>query len=250
MSIEGEVQRGSIFAQVFSSLLRRSPMTYKLSIVAFSFSSSGGIIKLFRTGSRLTQLGRIAMTIATKPITLEEYLNYDDGTDTHYELVDGKLVVMPPESDRNHRIASFLFAYFLQIGTPYYCLRIGAQIAVSGARATARQPDLMILSEEAATALEGANQSIITQDMPPPSLVVEVVSPKQENRDYRYKRTEYAGRHIPEYWIVDPIAEKVTVLQWVEGLYEEQVYQGNQAIQSPLFPALKLTAAQVLGAGR
>jgi Uma2 family endonuclease len=183
-------------------------------------------------------------------MTLEEYLNYDDGTDTRYELVDGKLIAMPTESDLNECIASFLFAYFLQTGVPYYCLRIGTQISVSGARATARQPDLMILSEEAATVLEGAKQALITHDMPPPLLVVEVVSPKQENRDYRYKRTEYAGRHIPEYWIVDPIAQKVTVLEWVDGLYEDQVYQGEAAIVSPLFPDLNLTAGTVLNAGR
>ena len=36
-------------------------------------------------------------------------------------------------------------------------------------------------------------------DMPPPLLVVEVVSPKQEKRDYSYKRTEYAARGIAEY---------------------------------------------------
>ncbi|KAM3100107.1 Uma2 family endonuclease [Phormidesmis sp. 146-12] len=190
------------------------------------------------------------MTIATKPITLEEYLNYDDGTDTRYELVDGTLIAMPPESTLNDRIASFIFAYFLQNGIPYNRLSMKAQIAVGGARATARQPDLMVLSEDAAVALDGAKQCLITHEMPPPSLVVEVVSPRQENRDYRYKRTEYAGRHIPEYWIVDPIAQKVTVLQWVEGLYEEQVYQGDQSIQSPLFPSLNLTTAQVLGAGR
>jgi Uma2 family endonuclease len=192
---------------------------------------------------------RHGMTIATRPMTLEEYLNYDDGTDTRYELVDGKLIAMPTESDLNDRIAAFLFAYFLQIGLPYYCLSMKAQIAVSGRRATARQPDLMVLSEEAATALNGANQRLITHDMPPPLLVVEIVSPKQENRDYRYKRTEYAGRHIPEYWIVDPIAQKVTVLEWVDGLYEEQVYQGNQAIISPIFPDLNLAAEKVLVAG-
>lgn len=125
-----------------------------------------------------------------------------------------------------------------------------SQIAVSGARATAREPDLMVLSEETATALDGATHCLITHDMPPPLLVVEVVSPKQENRDYRHKRTEYAARQIPEYWIVDPIAEKVTVLEWVDGLYEKQVYQGDQAIVSPLFPDLNLTAATVLAAGR
>jgi Uma2 family endonuclease len=190
------------------------------------------------------------MAIATKPMTLEDYLNYDDGSDTRYELDNGILIAMPPESVQSHRIASFLFAYFLQLGIPYYCLSIGTQIAVSGKQATARQPDFMVLSEEAANALEGAKQALITYDMPPPLLVVEVVSPQQENRDYRHKRTEYAGRHIPEYWIVDPIAQKVTLLEWVDGLYEEQAYQGDETIVSPSFPGLKLTAAQVLGAGR
>lgn len=188
------------------------------------------------------------MTIATKPMTLDEYLNYDDGTDTHYELVDGQLIAMPTESDLNDRIASFLYACFLKLGIPYYRLSMKAQVAVSGKLANARQPDLMVLSEEAAIALEGANQRLITHDMPPPALVVEVVSPQQEERDYRHKRTEYAGRHIPEYWIADPINQKVTVLEWVNGLYEEQVYQGNQVILSPLFPDLTLTAAQVLAA--
>ncbi|NJO09153.1 MAG: DUF2779 domain-containing protein [Leptolyngbyaceae cyanobacterium SL_1_1] len=50
--------------------------------------------------------------------------------------------------------------------------------------------------------------------------------------------------------LIDSIAAKVSVLAWVEGLYEEQVYQGNQAIASPQLAALKLTAATVLSAGR
>ncbi len=87
------------------------------------------------------------MSVVAKPMTLEEYLDYDDDTDTRYELVNGELIAMPPESDLNHRIASLLFATFLQLGVPHYGLRIGLQIAVSGARATARQPDLVILSE-------------------------------------------------------------------------------------------------------
>ncbi|NET52605.1 MAG: MFS transporter, partial [Merismopedia sp. SIO2A8] len=42
------------------------------------------------------------------------------------------------------------------------------------------------------------------------------------------------------YWIVDPMQQKVTVLKWVEGLYEEQVFQGNERIISPILPDLKL----------
>jgi Uma2 family endonuclease len=191
-----------------------------------------------------------SQTDAVARMTLEDYLNYDDGTDTRYELVAGQLVVMPTESDLNDCIASFLYAYFLELDVSYACLSMKAQIAVAGRYANARQPDLMVLSDEAEIALRGAKQRLITFDMPPPLLVVEVVSPKQESRDYRHKRTEYASRHIPEYWIVDPIAQKVTVLEWVDGLYEEQVYVGGAAIVSPSFPSLNLTAIKVLTAGR
>jgi Uma2 family endonuclease len=189
------------------------------------------------------------MVATQSSMTLEDYLNYNDGSDTRYELVDGVLVEMPPESTLNTQIVAFLVASFLKLGTPHTRLGIRHQIAVAGAKATAREPDLMIHSAESATAIEGQSQALLTHDMPPPALVVEVVSPKQENRDYRHKRTEYAARHIPEYWIVDPIAEKVTVLEWVDGLYEDQVYQHSEQIVSPQFPTLELTAAQILNAG-
>lgn len=186
------------------------------------------------------------MTVTAAPMTLEEFANFDDGTDTEYELIDGVAIAMSTESDLNDRIASFLYAYFLAFGIPYYRLSMKAQVAVSGRLANARQPDLMVLSEESAAALEGAKQRLITHEMPPPLLVVEVVSPKQAERDYRYKRTEYAGRHILEYWIVDPIVKQVTVLKWVEGLYEEQVFRDEQPIESALFSDLALLANQIL----
>ena len=186
------------------------------------------------------------MTVTSIKMNLEEYLNFDDGTDTRYELENGELIVMPPESDLNQRIASLLFAIFLQQGIPPYRLRIGAEIVVNGTRATTRLPDLMILSEELAIALEGTLRSTITIDMPPPLLVVEVVSPRQENRDYRYKRSEYAARGILEYWIVDPMQQRVTLLEWVEGLYEEQVYVGDRVINSPVLGVLELTAQRLL----
>ncbi len=191
-----------------------------------------------------------AMTVATKPMTLEDFLNHDDGTDNRYELVNGELIAMPPESRLNISIAIFLLKCFLQHGIPDAQLAMKTQIAVSGSQATAREPDLMVLSEETVLALDGAKQSFITHDMPPPLLVVEIVSPKQESRDYRHKRTEYAGRQIPEYWIIDPIAQKITILSWMDGLYEEQIFEGQHAVASTQFPSLKLTTNTILTAGR
>jgi Uma2 family endonuclease len=186
------------------------------------------------------------MTIATQKMTLEEFLAYDDGTDNSYELENGELINMPAESDVNQRIASFLFAFLLGLGIPSYRLRIGTEVAVSGSRVSVRIPDLLVLSEELAAEMKGTTRSIVLMDMPPPLLAVEVVSPKQENRDYRYKRTEYAARGIAEYWIVDPIERKVTILEWVEGLYEEQVFTGDNLIVSTVLDNLELTVDRVL----
>ena len=194
------------------------------------------------------------MTVAATPMSLDDFFAYDDGTDTRYELENGELVVMPPESDRNQRIASILFAYFLQAGIEPKCLRMKTEVTVLGARATVRLPDLMVLSDELAIALENAPRSTVTIDMPPPRLVVEVVSPGKKNsdRDYRYKRSQYEARGIAEYWIVDPVLQRVTVLTLVEGLYEAAIFEGEAEITSALLaelaPANGLTAAQLLNA--
>jgi Uma2 family endonuclease len=105
----------------------------------------------------------------------------------------------------------------------------------------------MVLSEELADAISGAKRSVVMPDMPPPALVIEIVSPgtANEERDYRYKRSEYAARGIGEYWIVDPHWAQVTVLTLVAGLYEETVFKGGDRLVSLLLPRLELTVDQV-----
>ena len=43
-------------------------------------------------------------------------------------------------------------------------------------------------------------------------LVMEVVSPDDRRRDLVTKRREYAQAGIPEYWIIDPVERRITVL--------------------------------------
>jgi Uma2 family endonuclease len=185
------------------------------------------------------------MTVSALKMTFEEFLNYDDGTDALYELENGELIA-PSESELNRRIAMFLLIYFSQLGIASYRMSMKTEVATSGLRVSVRVPDLIVLSEEGAAALEGASRSIVLMEMPPPLLVVEVVSPNQDKRDYRYKRSEYAARGISEYWIADPMKQQVTVLEWVEGFYEEQIYTAEAPIISPLLGKLELVTAQVL----
>jgi Uma2 family endonuclease len=186
------------------------------------------------------------MTATSQKMTLEEFLAYDDGTDNLYELENGELIWMPSESEINRRIAMFLLAYLLQQGIPSYRLSMKTEVAVSGTRVSVRLPDLLVLSEELATELQGATRSIVLMDMSPPLMAVEVVSRNQEKRDYRYKRSEYAARGIAEYWIIDPILKQVTILELVQGFYEEKVYRGSDRLNSPLFTQIDLTAEQLL----
>ncbi len=202
----------------------------------------------------LTKFYAAAMT-STLPIqprlTFEDYLTYEDGTDTRYELVDGELIEMPPESPENLNLARFLLVQLLR-HLPLHRVVYNTEIEVSGRQARCRIPDLLVHSEESAVALQGMSRATITRDMPPPALVIEVVSPGETNRsrDYRHKRTEYAARGIAEYWIVDPETRQVTCCQWVDGQYEDTLLQGADSLASTVAPGLDLTVEQLFELGQ
>jgi Uma2 family endonuclease len=181
-------------------------------------------------------------------LTLDDFLALDLQDDRIYELEQGQLRSMPTESDLNLQIASLMFAQLLQLGIPPARLRIGTEIVVQSDQATVRRPDLVVLSEGLALALAESGSSTVMPEFPAPELVVEVVSPGKENadRDYRYKRSEYAVCGIREYWIVDPGRGVVSVLEWVDGFYEVVEFVGGDRVVSPQFGDLGITVSELL----
>lgn len=191
----------------------------------------------------------------TKFTSIEEFLAYDDGTNTRYELVDGVLVDMGTESTINTIIAGFLFAAFLQSGIPAYRIGFKQYIAVSSTSVTARDPDLIVHSEGSFAAIDGLPQALIAADVPVPLMVIEIVSPGNPGsdnykRDYVEKPQEDAARGIPEFWRVDPERSVVAVLKLEDEAYESRDFRGSESIVSCTFPNLQLTAEQILRAGR
>ncbi|WP_416674446.1 Uma2 family endonuclease [Egbenema bharatensis] len=194
------------------------------------------------------------MTIATQKLMFEEYLAYDDGTDTRYELVDGELVPMGLGTGRHGSIAEFLNDQFRdQIrhqALPWTSKQMLVGIRSPRGRSwdTSRIPDVAVLSAAQWEAMSD-REAIINFNEPPPILVVEVVSPSSKTDDYRSKRSEYGLLEISEYWIVDPLEAKITLCMLEHRFYDSTEFRGDDLIQSPTFPDLNLTAAQVL-AGR
>ncbi len=183
----------------------------------------------------------------TKPpttnLTFEEYLAYDDGTDNYYELEDGELIRINPSIGLHALIIRFLSntleAEIKRLNLPWVTLQL---LGIQTSPRHVRFPDLCVIPLEIIRKYLNVAAVIESGAL----LAIELVSPDSIKRDYRFKRAEYASFGIPEYWIIDPVEQKVTLLLLVEGLYEETVYQGDARIQSPTFPELVLTVNQIL----
>ena len=198
-----------------------------------------------------------AITPTKKKVTFEEYLSYDDGTNKRYELVDGKLFEMPPASFLHSDIIDFIADCFKAIARQYK-LDIKVKTGDVGVRTgmnSSRIPDISVIDGQVWKSYRRDKSAVIEDGL---MLAVEVVSPggEQIERDYTEKVTEYQNTGIPEYWIVDPIEQKITVLVLDKGSYTKTVFSGDDALRegtrsviaSPTFPELKVTAEEILSA--
>lgn len=183
--------------------------------------------------------------------SFEAYLSYSNGANLEgfYELIEGALVELPPESELNNWLALSLRDYLIQL-IPRRLVRVHAceiQVPVLQPRDAAnRFPDLVVLYPEHLPLTQ--RRLTITLDMPPPRLVVEVVSPGKTNqdRDYLYKRAQYAAISVPEYWLIDPVTQTTIVLRLEDASYRKmRVFSGNTLITSLELNELKLTAEQI-----
>ncbi len=184
--------------------------------------------------------------IRTKKISFEEYKSYDDGTNRRYELVDGQLVEMPPASFLHSDIIDFIADCFKAIALEYK-LDIKVKTGDVGIRTgmnSSRIPDISVIDGQVYSSYRRDKSAVIEDGL---MLAVEVVSPGSEQieRDYTDKAIEYQNTGIPEYWIVDPIEQKITVLVLDKGSYTKTLITGSKAIASPTFPQLKVTAREV-----
>ena len=194
------------------------------------------------------------MTAATQKFTFEEYLSYEDGTDTRYELVNGELVAMGIGTGLHAFIIKFLAGQLAVVLADWeaeyevFSGSIGVRSPRGGRTNTSRISDITVLPLKQAKQLID-REAVIGFDEPPPLLVVEVVSPSTKKEDYKAKWSEYSVRDIPEYWIVDPLSNVVTVGVLEDGAYTAYEFRGTELIQSSVLSRFDMSAEQVLNAG-
>ena len=103
-----------------------------------------------------------------------------------------------------------------------------------------REPDLLLLRD--ARDSRRQNRYWLGAD-----LVVEVVSPDAPERDYVQKRRDYAAASIPEYWIVDPQSDEITVLRLDRDQYVEHgKFGSNEDASSSILEGFVISVSETL----
>lgn len=200
------------------------------------------------------------MQALEKPISFDEFIAwYPENTGIRYELHNGVIVEMPKPRGRHSRVSGDL-AFDLgsairQAKLPYF---IPKECIVKVLDQSGYEPDIIVLDEIAIVDEPRWERESVIERAASIRLIVEVVSINWRD-DYLTKLAGYEAFGIPEYWIVDyaalggkrfigdPKTPTLSIYTLDEsGEYQFKQFRGNDLIESPTFPNLRLTAGEVL----
>jgi len=201
------------------------------------------------------------IAIGQNLLTFEGFLQWDDGSGCSFELVRGIPMPLSEPTAKHEDVVDGLCRLLIQHcqgqNLPYIP-RQNKQIrllSAPGEPESSRKADIVVFAKEEWQRLRQSPTSAAAYVAPP--LAIEVVSTNWRD-DYRIKLNEYETLGIQEYWIVDyaglggiqyigsPKQPTVTINSLIGDEYQASRYQGDTAIQSPLFPQLTLTTSQVV----
>jgi Uma2 family endonuclease len=174
----------------------------------------------------------------------EEYLVLTDHRNRLVEYTDGFLEPLPMPTKEHQKLLSFLFLTFFNFFKPAGGEVLFAPFRLRIRPGKSREPDLLLLL----SAADPRNKNRFWEGA---DLVLEVVSEDKPERDLVDKRVDYAEGRVPEYWIVNPLTETVTVLQLRGDAYEESgVYGRGASAKSVLRPEFSISVTDLFDSPR
>ncbi len=144
--------------------------------------------------------------------TVEQYLKLTDQTNHLIEFTDGTIEVLPMPTRKHQVIVALLYEFLAAFIRPRGGIVLFAPLRLQVAPHRFREPDLVVLLDQR----DPRNQDVFWLGA---DLIMEVVSPDNPQRDTDEKPFDYAAAGIPEYWIVNPLDETITVLTLQGDVY-------------------------------
>ncbi len=146
--------------------------------------------------------------------TEEQYLKLSDQTNHLVEYTDGTIEVLPLPTEKHQVMLAYLYELFIAVVQSRGGKVLFAPLRIRIREGRYREPDILLICD--ANDPRRQNRYWLGAD-----LVVEIVSPDNIEHDTVTKRAEYAQAGIPEYWIVNPENETVTILTLSNDAYAE-----------------------------
>ena len=151
-----------------------------------------------------------------------------DARDARYEVLDGAVLVSPPDRLAHARRVPLVAAALLAAAPPGTEV-LGPSYAVHYSPGSFVLPDVVVARTQDCS-VDGLHI--------PPLLVVEVLSPSTRRRDRGEKRDIYAAFGVPHYWLVDADERRATVLRLAGDRYEHVLEAvGELVVEDPFAPS-------------
>ena len=174
--------------------------------------------------------------------TYEDYRTTPE--DERYELLCGDLIMVPAPNIKHQKVQARLhyrLTRFILDHEPGELLLAPCDVVLSETDVV--QPDLLFVCREREHLLSGGENV-----QGAPDLVIEILSPSTAEKDRGIKHELYDRHGVTEYWLVDPMAETVSIHHRQAGrLAPSRTFGRRDALRSPLLAGLELHLDDVFG---
>ena len=172
-----------------------------------------------------------------KTYTIDDIYHLPEGV--RAELIDGRLYYMAPPSRTHQKIAGKLFSAISEYieRKNGFCEPYIAPFAVylEESSDTYVEPDISVICDTAKLDERGCNGA--------PDWVIEIVSPASRRMDYATKLFKYRSCGVREYWIVDPVKNRITVWNFETDNTEE--FSFSDQVKAGIYPDLFIDFSKI-----
>ena len=163
--------------------------------------------------------------------------------DVKAEFINGQIIIHSPVKRRHwdaNDLLSRLLSFFVSIKK---LGRIGTEKVMISLTRNDYEPDLVFFSQDKVDTFQ-PDQILF----PAPDFIVEILSPKTAKIDRTTKKADYALHGIPEYWIIDPVKQRVEQYILTEGdkkYFPAKIIQYGEIIESKVITGFTMNVAAI-----
>ena len=169
--------------------------------------------------------------------TIEDIYNLPDGK--RAELIDGQIYYMAPPTYRHQELIlelSTIINNYIKSKKGHCKVALSPfAVFLNENNKTYVEPDISIICDKSKLTTHGCVGS--------PDWIIEIVSPSSRQMDYFTKLFKYRSAEVREYWIIDPLKNRITVYQFESSTITE--YSFSDSIKVGIYEDLTIDFSEL-----